>query len=163
MDIVFEELSEEYLGEVLSIYNHYVANTTASFHTHAMDESEMRGIVFFKDGKYKTFLIRSGGNVCGYVLLTRHKAREAYDGTAEVTIYLKPECTRMGLGTRAIEYIERYAKGQKFHVLVATVCGENIASIGLFQKSGFEKCAHYKEVGYKFGRFLDLVALQKII
>ncbi len=48
-------------------------------------------------------------------------------------------------------------------MLVATICGENAASIGVFAKNGYEKCAHYKEVGQKFGQLLDVVAYQKIL
>ena len=63
----------------------------------------------------------------------------------------------------AIRYIEEFAKKQKLHVLVATICGENEASIHLFAKNGYVKCAHYKEVGQKFGQLLDVVAYQKIL
>lgn len=63
----------------------------------------------------------------------------------------------------AVKYIEGFAKNKNIHVLVATICGENSGSINLFEKNGYTKCAHYKEVGEKFGQFLDVVAYQKII
>lgn len=89
--------------------------------------------------------------------------REAYDGTAEVTIYLKTGFTGKGLGSMALKYVENHAKHQHLHVLVATICGENEESIRLFSKNGYDKCAHYKEVGQKFGQLLDVVAYQKIL
>lgn len=159
----FEAMKEEYLDAVLQIYTHYVLNTTATFHSRPLTRAGMREIVFFNSDKYKTFVICEEGQVCGYVLITQHKKREAYDGTAEVTVYLKPIFIGKGIGSRAIRYVEEYAKKQKLHVLVATICGKNAESIRLFVKNGYIKCAHYKEVGEKFGQLLDIVAYQKII
>lgn len=159
----FHEMQEKYLDQVLQIYTHYVLNTTATFHSRPLPREEMREIVFFDNKKYKTFVICIQDEVCGYVLITQHKKREAYDGTAEVTVYLKPGFTGKGLGSRAIRHVEDYAKKQKLHVLVATICGENEKSIRLFTQNGYIKCAHYKEVGQKFGKLLDVVAYQKII
>lgn len=159
----FREMTEEYLDKVLQIYTHYVLNTSATFHSQPPTRQTMREIVFFDNEKYKTFVICKEAEVCGYVLITQHKKREAYDGTAEVTIYLKPAYIGKGLGSMAIKYIEEYAKKQYLHVLVATICGQNEESIRLFEKNGYLKCAHYKEVGQKFGQRLDVVAYQKII
>jgi phosphinothricin acetyltransferase len=80
-----------------------------------------------------------------------------------VTIYLKPEYTGKGVGSRALEFLEKVAVEKKFHVLLAIICGENEQSINLFMRRGFEKCGHYREVGRKFGRLLDVVSYQKII
>ncbi|TCL61462.1 phosphinothricin acetyltransferase [Hydrogenispora ethanolica] len=162
--VTFEELREESLPEVLAIYTHYVQNTTATFHAHALSLAEMREVVFFDSPKYQTYAIRAAsGVICGYVLLTQHKKREAYDGTAEVTIYLHPDFTGQGIGGQAIAFIEKAARERNFHVLVATICGQNAASIQLFERNGFSRCAHYREVGRKFGQLLDVVAYQKII
>lgn len=159
----FHEMTDKYLDEVLQIYTHYVLHTSATFHARPLTRQEMRKLVFFDGEKYKTFVICAEAGVCGYVLITQHKNREAYDGTAEITVYLKPAYTGQGLGSMAISYIEEYAKRQKLHVLVATICGQNEASIRLFEKNGYSQCAHYKEVGQKFGQLLDVVAYQKII
>ncbi|WP_424357733.1 N-acetyltransferase family protein [Methanocella sp. MCL-LM] len=159
----FEEIGEEHLDAVLDIYNHYVLNTTATFHAHAFGRDEFRELVFFDNPRYRTYVIKEAGAVCGYVLLTQHKKREAYDGTAEVTVYLVPGSVGKGFGSRALQFIEQIAKERGIHVLVATICGENARSIGLFERNGYDKCAHYREVGQKFGQRLDVVAYQKII
>lgn len=159
----FHEMKEEDLDNVLHIYSYYILNTTATFHSRLLTRDEMSEIVFFSSEKYKTFVICEEAEVCGYVLITQHKKREAYDDTAEVTIYLKPAYIGKGLGSMALKYIEEYAKIQRLHVLVATICGQNEASIRLFEKNCYSQCAHYKEVGQKFGKLLDIVAYQKII
>lgn len=157
------EMTEDHLAAVLQIYTHYVLNTTATFHAQPLTPAAMREIVFFPTEKYKTFVICEMGTVCGYVLITPHKRREAYDGTAEVTVYLKPAYTGRGLGSMALQHVEAYARNQRLHVLVATICGQNEHSIRLFERNGYTKCAHYKEVGQKFGQLLDVVAYQKIL
>jgi len=162
-DYRFAEMKEDYLDDVLKIYSHYVLNTTASFHTRQPTREEMRELVFFENDRYKTFVLLDGQELCGYVFLAQHKKREAYDATAEVSVYLKPCHIGKGLGSLCLRHIEAYALTRNLHVLIATICGQNEASLGLFTSNGYEKCAHYKEVGEKFGQWLDIVACQKIL
>ncbi len=162
-NLEFTKLTPEELPAVLEIYNHYILNTTATFHMHPLTLEEMRGIVFFDSPNYQTFSIKTGEALCGYVLLTRYKPREAYDGTAEVTVYLKPGYTGKGIGAQAIRFIEQFARQKQFHALLAIITGGNTPSIKAFEKNGYIKCAHFKEVGKKFEQLLDVVAYQKIV
>ncbi|HEY4784497.1 MAG TPA: GNAT family N-acetyltransferase [Bacteroidales bacterium] len=163
MSYYYRELREDDLPDIAAIYNYYVLNTSVTFHTHQLLPDEMRDLVFFDNPKYKTFVIADDRNLYGYLIISQHKKREAYDGTAEVSIYLKPECTGKGIGSQVLKYAEETARKSSIHVLIATICGENRQSIKLFEKNGYIKCAHYKEVGKKFNQWLDVVAFQKII
>jgi L-amino acid N-acyltransferase YncA len=163
MGIKFEAMTEAHLGEVTGIYNYYVLNSTATFHTKPMSSDEMKDLVFFDSPLYKTFIIKRENEICGYCILTQFRKREAYDITAEVTVYLKDDCTARGIGSVAVKYIEDLAKEKGIHVLVASITGDNYPSLRLFEKNGYEKCAYFKEVGVKFDRLLDLVYLQKIL
>jgi L-amino acid N-acyltransferase YncA len=62
-----------------------------------------------------------------------------------------------------LEILETIAKNNDISILIGIIAGENNSSIGLFEKSGYEKCAHFKEVGEKFNKVLDVVAYQKIL
>lgn len=161
--ILVEEFGEEHLQSALDIYNYYVKNTTATFHAHEMSKDEMRELIFYHSDKYKTFVLKENEMVLGYVSLKQYSKREAYDATAEVTVYLKHDCIGRGIGSRAVRFIEGYAKDKGMRALLAGICGENTQSIRLFERNGFFKCAHYREVGRKFGRILDVVAYEKII
>lgn len=163
MHITFESIQDEHLKSVLEIYTHYVLNTTATFHKHVPSLAEMKELVFFTSPLYQTFVVLEEGKLCGYVILTQHKKREAYDTTAEVTIYLRPESVGKGIGKLALQKIEAFAATKEIHALVATICGENTSSIALFERNGYTKCAHYREVGRKFDQWLDLVAYEKIV
>lgn len=175
----FEPIAEEHLPEVLSIYNHYVEHTTVSFHTEILSLEQMRAQIMNVPAHYKSYVIveeqapntesalslsaSSTSSIAGYILMTQHKNKQAYDVTAEVTVYLKPGQTGRGLGGKSLSFLEQAGIESGFHVLIATVCTENVNSIALFERYGYEKCAHFREVGYKFGRRLDIASYQKII
>lgn len=161
--ISFTEAQESHLPELLDIYSYYVLNTTATFHAVVPSPDEMRAMVMADRPVYRTFVIYDSSELCGYVSLVRHKNREAYDGTADISIYLRPDFIGKGIGRLALQYIERYAADKGLHVLVSLISGENSKSIILFERNGYTKCAHYKETGKKFGRYLDVIAYQKII
>ncbi|WP_410511689.1 N-acetyltransferase family protein [Paenibacillus sp. BR2-3] len=161
--LLFTEVGEEHLVEVLDIYNYYVLNTTVSFHTEPLSLSDMRQSVLNGDERFKSYVILQGGEMQGYVLIARHKNKQAYDTSGEITVYLKPGCTGKGIGERALSFIEKRAAELEFHVLVATVCSENERSRQLFQRNGYEQSAYFKEIGSKFGRRLDIASYQKII
>ncbi len=162
-NIRFEEVKEEHIQELLDIYSYYVFNTTATFHDHAITREEMRELVIFVKPPYKAFIIEIAETICGYVILTEYKKREAFRRTAEITIYLMPEYTGRGIGTKAIAYLENYARAVNIHALIAVICGQNTNSIKLFAHCGYFNCAHYKEVGIKFGQVLDLVCYEKLL
>jgi L-amino acid N-acyltransferase YncA len=162
-EIQFEELGNKHLAEITEIYNYYILNSTATFHGRRLSVDEMKELVLFDDPKYKTYIVLQDNILCGYVILSQYKKREAYNDTAEITIYLKPDLTGKGIGSIVMNFIEGIAKKLNLHVLVATISGENSKSIKLVEKNGYFKCAHYKEVGRKFGKLLDVVAYQKIL
>lgn len=160
---IFEEVNKSHLPFLTEMYNYYILNTTATFFTKCLTQDEMANLLFFENPRYITYVIKNNQNICGYCGLIQYKDKDAYDYTAEVTLYLAPEYTGKGLGKLAMEFIEDIAMGRKFHVLIGIICDENEASKKLVEKCGYEKCAHYREVGRKFGRWLDVVVYQKIL
>ncbi|WP_256704344.1 N-acetyltransferase family protein [Paenibacillus sp. FSL R5-0766] len=161
--MTFEEVTEQHLPEIREIYNYYVMNTTISFHTEELDLDQIKSSVMNKDTRYKTYVIFENDQMMGYVLITQYKSKQAYDICGEVTIYLKPDILGKGLGKQALHFIEKIAKEQGFHTLIATICMENTRSKSLFERNGYEQCALFKEIGYKFDRKLDIGSFQKIL
>ena len=78
-----------------------------------------------------------------------------------MTLYLKPEFTNKGLGSIILKKMQDEAQAVGIHTLVAVISGDNDGSIALFERNGYEKCAHFKNLSEKFGRLLDIVCLQK--
>ena len=163
MQTIFVPMSEDDLEAMLPLYNHYVRESTATFHTQEVDLETMRGLLMPDYPRFGSWKIVADGVPAGYVVLGRYKPREAYDGCAEVTIYLDPAYPGKGIGHAALEFLEYRARERKFHSLIAIICAENTASVKLFQRLGYTECAHYHEVGFKFGRWLDVLSYEKLL
>ncbi len=161
--VEFSHITNNDLAAILAIYNDYILNSTATFHSEKLSENDLGEFLHVSHPKYPSFLIREDGGIIGYCFLTQYKKRQAYDRSAELSIYLKPEFTGKGIGTIALSRLEAVAKLAGIHVLVGTICGENYACIRLMEKSGYSKCAHLKNIGEKFGKILDVVVYQKEI
>jgi len=161
MEFIKTSISD--LPTLCDIFNYYITKTTCTFYTNELTNDQFSKNLIFDNSKYVSYSIWIDSVIVGFVSLTQHKAREAYDLTGEVSVYLKGDNTGKGIGSKAIEFIEKYAISKGFHTLIATICGENINSIKLFERNNYIKCSHFREVGKKFDRLLDVISLQKIL
>jgi L-amino acid N-acyltransferase YncA len=161
MNMELIDLQDTDFELVKSIYDYYIVNTTATFHTELISIEELKSVILIHHPRYKSFLITLDGKVCGYCYLSQYKKRQAYDRTAEVSIYLEPSFIGKGIGRKVLEMMEKIAIDNGISVLIGIISEENKTSISLFEKCGYDKCAHFREVGEKFGRLLDVVAYQK--
>ncbi len=163
MEISLQLTTNEDINDICNIYNHYIQHSTATFHTEKVDSEQIKKIIPFYHKKYKCFTIRYKNEICGYIYLGSYKPRQAYDRTAELTIYLKPDFAGKGIGKYSLLEMEKMAPDIGIKVILGIITGENTSSIKLFERCGYEKCAHFKQVGEKFNRILDVVAYQKIL
>jgi phosphinothricin acetyltransferase len=163
MNIGFIEIREQDFPAIKEIYDWYIAHSTATFHTEPIRISQLKEFIFIDHPLYKSYLVFNGVELAGYCFLTYYKNRQAYDRTAEVTIYLKPLCCGKGIGKTAMNHLEQVARQNGLKNLIGIISGDNAGSISLFEKSGYSKCAHFKNVGEKFNKVLDVVAFQKEI
>lgn len=132
-----------------------------SFHTEKLSEEDMKEKVFFTNPAFQAFSIWLGDELVGFCAVSPWKKQQAYRHTGEINIYLSAAHTGKGIGGKAIAYLLDYAKANDIQNLIAGLCSENYPSKRLFEKAGFEPCAHFTNVGKKFGRLLDTVYLQK--
>ena len=163
MDIDFKPIIKENINEALTIYNWYVLNSMATFHLKAIEQKELEKMVSAGHSKYQSFLILFKGNVCGFCYLSQFRYKEAYDKSAEITLYLDQNFTGKGIGKKTVSYLEKIAKTNKIDNLVAVITATNMESIALFEKAGYLKVGHLKNIGVKFGETLDVVSYQKEI
>jgi len=163
--ITFKEAERDELSFVLELYNYYILNSTATFDYEEVTMEELQARLPSNTEKYKTFLVWdvTGRNRIGFCFLKQFKKKPAYDRTAEMGIYLKPENTGKKIGQLIVKFLEGYAKENQIEIIIATISGENIGSIKLFEKMGYERCAHYKEIAIKLNRRLDLLSYEKTI
>ncbi len=164
MAVAIVEMEHALLGEALDVYRYYVENSTATFQISRPTKADMEKLLFFpqeKTEQYRSFALLEDSVFAGYGLVTRFKSREAYDTTAEVTVYLHPRATGKGYGALMLAHLETFARERGMHSLVAQISAENEASCKLFARAGYSLCARYHEVGRKFDRWLDLVCYEK--
>jgi L-amino acid N-acyltransferase YncA len=161
--LTFQKAEEKDLDSILKIYNFYIQTTTATFDLGKITREELSQRIFFSHDRYQTYLIYSGDEMAGYCFITQFRKKKAYDRTAEIGLYLEQGFTGRGIGRETTAFLEKAAFDKGIRVLVASISAENTASIKLCRQMGYEQCAHYKQVGEKFGRILDVVEYQKIL
>lgn len=147
----------------LDIYNHYIEHSTATFHTEHLTIDEMLELIYTNHPVYDSYLLELNGETAGFTYLGPFRKRQAYDRTAEVTIYLHKDFYRKGIATEALNKMEVIAREKGLANLLAGITGDNSASLSLFKKLGYFECARYRNVGEKFGKVLDVVFYQKIL
>jgi L-amino acid N-acyltransferase YncA len=162
-NLKFEPLHEIDFVVVKEIYDYFIMHSTATFHTEPIAIKELKEFMYIDHPLYKSYLIYYEEAVAGYCYFSYFKKRQAYDRTAEVTLYLKPEFQNRGIGKATLHFLEEVAKKTIIKNLLAVITGSNFESIRLFEKSGYFKCAHFKNVGEKLGQILDVVIYQKEI
>jgi phosphinothricin acetyltransferase len=163
--ITFREATLNDLDFVLDLYNYYILNTTNSFDHEKITLEELQARLSYQHKKYKTFLVcdRIDDSLIGFCFLTQFRKKPAYDNSVEIGLYLKPEKTGQKLGQHIVGFLEGYAKENQIEAIIASISGENVKSLNLFNRMGYERCAHYKKIAVKFNRRLDLIHYEKIL
>jgi len=163
MNIEFKPITTKNISQALTIYNWYVLNSTATFHLDTVTNEELKKMVSVGHSKYQSHLILFDGQVCGFCYLSQFRYKEAYDKSAEITLYLDKDFSGKGIGKSTISYLENIAKENDINNLIAVITANNSASIALFEKNDYLKVGHLKNIGEKFGKTLDVVSYQKEI
>ncbi|HWM34447.1 MAG TPA: GNAT family N-acetyltransferase [Pseudolysinimonas sp.] len=146
------------------IYNHYVANSTVTFDEDPLTLAEMRAKFRTVDKLGYPWLVAvsPGGQVLGYAYVIPYRARAAYRFTVENSIYLGPASTGHGLGAALMTELLARAKAAGIREVVAVIADKGAeASIKLHERFGFRTIGHMGRVGFKFGRWLGTVLMQK--
>lgn len=150
-------------ADIAGIYNYYIEHTTVTFETEPVSESVMalRIKTIASEFPYLTYM--ADGKVAGYCYIHKWKERAAYGHTFEVTIYLAPSHCHKGIGTRLLKELIENHLPDDCHVLIASITEGNAASRKLHEAFGFKQASHFTQVGFKFGRWLDVSDYQLLI
>jgi L-amino acid N-acyltransferase YncA len=152
------------IPDMREIYNHYVANSTVTFDEDALTLAEMRAkYKHVADLKYPWLVaVSPSGNVLGYAYVTPWKPKAAYRFTVENSIYLGPASTGKGLGAALMKELLARSKAAGVKEVLAVIADRGAeASIALHLRFGFKEIGHMGRVGFKFGRWLGTVLMQK--
>jgi phosphinothricin acetyltransferase len=151
------------LEAILAIYNDAVINTTATYDYEPRSRDAQQQ--WFAAKRAQNFPVLVGleaGVVSGFASYGPFRPWAAYLYTVENSIYVAPEKRGRGLGTATLGPLLDIARARGFHAMVAGIDATNDPSLKLHAKFGFERVAHFRQVGWKFERWLDLVFLERI-
>jgi L-amino acid N-acyltransferase YncA len=151
------------LAAITAIYDHAVRHGTASFEIEPPNQEEMtRRYEALRAGGYPYLVAEPAGEVMGYAYAGPYRARPAYDWSVEDSIYIAPQAQRQGIGGALLERLIAEAEAGGFRQMIAVIGDStNTASIELHRRAGFRMVGTFDNVGFKFGRWLDSVLMQR--
>ena len=142
---------------IAEIYNHYVLRTIVTFEEEAVPVPEIAERIqeVYAD-RLPWIVAEREGTVVGYAYASKWKGRCAYRYSTEITVYLAHDQAGRGIGSELYGRLFPMLKDRKLHAAMGGISLPNPASVALHEKFGMEKVAHFKEVGYKFDRWIDV-------
>lgn len=150
--------------QLAEIYNHYVRTSTITFEEEPVSASQMaERIGEIQSLKYPWLLAADATGILGYAYGGKWKVRAAYRHSSEITVYVRPGLERSGVGSALYRELLPALRTCGVHAAIGGIAQPNDASVRLHEKFGFEKCAHFKEVGFKFNRWIDVAYWQLIL
>ncbi|MGX9356707.1 N-acetyltransferase family protein [Roseobacteraceae bacterium S113] len=146
---------------IADLVNHVIRETTVTFTTLDKSADDMSAAIQNADGAY--FVAERHGTVVGYATYFPFRAGPGYARTQEHSIVLARDAWGQGAGRALMAELEAHARAAGVHVLMAGVSAENDAGIAFHRALGFAETGRLPEVGHKFGRWIDLVLMQKFL
>jgi phosphinothricin acetyltransferase len=159
-----DNASRHDLPQILAIYNEVIRNSTAVYSEEEFTPA--RGETWFDtkvEHGFPMVVARDASGVVGFGTFGEFRAWPCYRHSVEHSVHVRADCRGQGIGRAlVVELLARAAAGAK-HVMIAGIDADNAVSIGLHRSLGFISVGHFHEVGFKFGRWLDLVFMQCIL
>jgi L-amino acid N-acyltransferase len=162
--IIIRDAREEDIAAILDIYNHVILYTTSVYseqpHTYEMRLSWYRDRL---NSGFPVFVAESEGKVVGFSSFGHFRVWPCYRFTVENSVYMHADHRGKGISKLLIRPLIDRAGEMGLHAIIAGIDADNEVSYRLHQSFGFVEVAHFKEVGFKFGRWLDLKFMELII
>jgi phosphinothricin acetyltransferase len=151
------------LPSITNIYEHAVRFGTATFELIPPDLTEMtRRFDALMDGGFPYLVATLDGRVAGYAYASPYRPRPAYRFTVENSVYLQPAVHRRGIGLKLLQLLIDECELRGYRQMIAVIGDSaNAGSIGVHSRCGFQMIGTHPNVGFKFGRWLDTVMMQR--
>lgn len=154
---------ESDLSAINDIYNHYVLHSTCTYQEEPEPPEGRRQWFIQHDAKHPATVADMNGQVVGWGSLSSYHSRCAYRNTVENSVYVHHEHHRRGIGSALLEDLIIRARALGCHAIIGAIDGEQTASVALHAKFHFQKVGHFRQVGFKFGRWLDVIYMELIL
>ena len=153
------------LPRLTEIYNHYIVHTPITFDIDPVTVEDRRPWLaqFAESGPHRLFVAELDGAVVGYAGSHHFRTKRAYDTTVETTIYCAPESTGRGFGRALYTVLLDTLAGEDVRMALAGITVPNEASVAIHARFGFAPAGLLHEVGRKFGRYWDVLFMERRI
>lgn len=164
MGTTIRDAVETDLPGILEITNEAIANTTAVWSLAPATLEARRAWLLDRRGRGFPVLVADGGGaVLGFASYGEYRPWDGHLHTVEHSLYVHPDAQGRGVGRALLAALVERAEAQGKHAMVAGIEAGNAASVALHRRAGFEQAGLLREVGRKFGRWLDLLFMQKLL
>jgi L-amino acid N-acyltransferase YncA len=164
MGVRIRDAGPDDLPGLLAIYNDVIATSTAVYRDEPATLDERREWLRSRDAQgYPVLVAVDETGVTGFASFGDFRAWPGYRFTVEHTVHVRADCRGRGIGAALMTPLLARAAALGKHVVIAGVDADNEASIRFHERLGFARVAHFREVGFKFGRWLDLIFLQRML
>jgi phosphinothricin acetyltransferase len=162
-DILIQAATHADAAALTDIYNPYILETTITFEEQSIASSEMASRIAETGKTGLPFLVaRIDGAPVGFAYASKWKGRCAYRHSTETTVYVGRDSWRCGVGTALYRKLLNLLQGAGMHAAIGGIALPNEASIALHERLGFTKVAQFREVGYKFDKWIDVGYWQRL-
>lgn len=144
---------------IAAIWNHVIRDTAQTFTTAEKDP----GALAVQITDQPCFVAERGGRVVGFVIYGQFRSGPGYAHTMEHSIHVAQDARAAGLGRALMGMAEDHARAAGIHSMIAGVAGENAGGAAFHAALGYAEIARLPQVGWKFGRWHDLVVMQKML
>ncbi len=149
---------------IMGIYNPVVESSTATFDLVPRTLAQQRDWLSDRSGARVVLVATTeSGEVAGYAATSPYRDRAAYATTVEDSVYVHPDHHGRGVGRLLLDALVGTARAHGFHAMMARIVADHEASIALHAVCGFEVVGHEREVGRKFGRWLDVTLMERLL
>lgn len=154
--MIIRKVEVEDAEQIAGIYNFYILNTHHSFEIEAVSLEEMRNRISDINRNYPYLIAEENKEILAYAYASCYKPRSAYKHSVEVSVYVKNDLKQKKIGTKLYERLFDELSKINVHAVIAGISLPNEASVKLHERFGMEKVAHFREVGFKFNRWIDV-------
>ncbi|MEN6372524.1 MAG: N-acetyltransferase family protein [Armatimonadota bacterium] len=163
-EVEIRPAKEEDMAVINEIYNHAVRTSTATFETEEKTYEERMEWFRRHGGRYPVFVTVVDGKVVGWGSISPYSStHNGWKFTVESSIYVDPNCKGRGLGKLLAGHTVSTAQKLGHHAIIAQVVEDNIASLKMLERHGFEAVGVLKDAGYKFDQWLNVVLMEKLL
>nr|WP_143013455.1 arsinothricin resistance N-acetyltransferase ArsN1 family A [Paenibacillus jilunlii] len=151
------------IESILRIYNQGIEERIATLETESKDSSYMKA--WFKDhhGRFSVLVAEKEGEVIGWASLNPYSHRCAYNGVADLSVYIDRGFRGQGVGSSLLESLHKVAKENRFYKIVLFTFPFNQSGQGLYQKMGYRQVGVFEKQGIMDGEFIDVMIMEKLL